>query len=65
MTLSEAKKELDFYFEFNDELISYSHELTDNGVLTKAHLSQLSDDELIDVADDARYDIKCSLDGLI
>lgn len=65
MNLKEAKEYLANYFKYNTELRSFSHELTDDGVINVTHLSQLSDEEIIDVAEEAHYDVRCSLDWLI
>ncbi len=60
-TVREAKVYLSMYFSFNDELRSYSHEITESGVINKTHIDQLSEAEIIEVANDARYEIEAEI----
>jgi hypothetical protein len=57
----EAKVYLNMYFSINDELRSYSHEVTDSGVINKSHIAQLSDSEIMDVANDAKDEITAEI----
>lgn len=65
MNLKEAKEYLNEYFKYNSELLSFSHELTDDGVINRSHLALLTNEEVINVASDAQYEVRCSYDGLI
>ena len=64
-TTKKALEYLNEYFTIFTELRSYSHELTDSGVIDKSYLSKLSNEEIINVANDAAYDIKCQLGDYI
>jgi uncharacterized membrane protein len=60
-TKTKALEYLNEYFNTFTELRSYSHELTDSGVIDKSHLEKLNKEELINVANDAAYEIRCQV----
>jgi|31_taG_2_1085359.scaffolds.fasta_scaffold04572_4 hypothetical protein len=64
-TALEAKNYLLGKFKHYSELVSYSHEVTDNGVFCKKHLALMDEETLINVASDVHYESFCTIAHLL
>ena len=65
MNYQESLNYINSYFEFNTEARSYSHEVTEDGVFNKSHLSLMDKETIIDVAEDIRYEVRCEIGHLL
>lgn len=63
MTPARAKNYLLSLFDegFYTEMRSISHEVTEDGVFTKSDVSKFTNEELVNVAEDIRYQIRCEI----
>jgi len=58
MTLKKSISYVNMAFEFYTELVSYSQDITDNGVFDKSQFEKMSDKDKINVAKDVQYTIR-------
>lgn len=56
--MNKNKKYLLSLFDHSQELVSYCHEVTDDGVFTKKDLELMDDETLAEVAEDLEYQMK-------